>query len=230
VSAELERLAALLARLGPGRHATLCALGDSNTANALFTRGGKQWPELMHQEMRERYATQDLTLINAGISGDSVREARARLERDVLRHRPDLVVACLGANDAGRLDDAEFSAGMNEILDRVRASGAAVVLRTGAPIVEKEPPPKHLWTGDHQHRAKYDLVRAIARERGIALVDTWEQFWRRERASELDCASLYCDEVHLGAEGHVLVWRGLAPYLGCPRELAWERRWPQSGA
>ncbi len=102
MTAEQERLATLLARLGPGRHATLCALGDSNTANAHFTRGAKQWPELMHRRRWARALRHPgpPSLINAGISG-GFRRRELRVERDVLRHRPDLGVESLGANDAG---------------------------------------------------------------------------------------------------------------------------------
>jgi lysophospholipase L1-like esterase len=213
----------VLARLQRHEHQTVVALGDSNTANAHFTRGAKQWPELMGQELRERYGTQDITVVNSGISGDSVTEARRRLHRDVLRLQPQLVVICLGSNDANRLDDTTFTTLLEEIVSEIAGSGAALILRTPAPIVEKQPEPKHLWAGDHTLRAKISIIRAVASRRHITLVDTYEQFWQRERSGMLDCASLFCDEVHLNAAGHRLVWRGLAPALGCPAELTWER-------
>ncbi|MBN8526974.1 MAG: hypothetical protein J0M02_16695, partial [Planctomycetes bacterium] len=39
------------------------------------------------------------TVINAGIGGNTTTEMLARLQRDVLAHRPDLVVLMAGTND-----------------------------------------------------------------------------------------------------------------------------------
>ena len=47
------------------------------------------------------YPTVPVNIINAGISGDRAAHAYERLERDVLRYNPDLVVVCIGLNDAG---------------------------------------------------------------------------------------------------------------------------------
>ena len=41
------------------------------------------------------------TFINAGVGGNNTNMARARLERDVLAHKPDWVVVMMGTNDAG---------------------------------------------------------------------------------------------------------------------------------
>src|SRR3954468_11994065 len=157
--ANADKLQPFIAALKAKRHQVLIALGDSNTCNAQFTAGLKQWPELLHDEVRSQLGTQEITLINAGISGDAVTEAAARLERDVLRHHPDLVVVCLGSNDAGRLGDDEFARGLDALLDRIVAAGAAIVLRTPTPVVEMEPAPKHLWTGDERLRAKNVIIR-----------------------------------------------------------------------
>src|SRR4051812_23712918 len=156
-----DQLQPFVAALKAKRHQVLIALGDSNTCNAQFTAGLKQWPELLHDQLRSQLGTQEITLVNAGISGDAVTEAAARLERDVLRHHPDLVIVCLGSNDAGRLSDGDFERGLDAILDRIAAQGAIYALRTPTPIVEMEPAPKHLWLGDDGLRAKNAIIRAI---------------------------------------------------------------------
>jgi lysophospholipase L1-like esterase len=205
------------------RYQVLIALGDSNTCNAQFTAGLKQWPELLHDELRGQLGTQEITLVNAGISGDAVTEAAARLERDVIRHHPDLVVVCLGSNDAGRLGDDDFARGLDAILDRIIAAGATIMLRTPTPVVEMEPAPKHLWTGDDRLRAKNAVIRVIAARRGCAFVDTYEQFWALERAGALHSGSLFCDAVHTNGAGHRLVCRGLLPAFGLSPTFCWER-------
>jgi lysophospholipase L1-like esterase len=221
--AHADQLKPFLDALREKRHQVLVALGDSNTCNAQFTSGMKQWPELLHDELRGTYGTQEITLINAGISGDAVTEADARLERDALRHRPDLTVVCLGSNDAGRLSDADFERGLERILDRIAACGSRFALRTPTPIVEYQPAPEHLWKGDDKLRAKVAIIRAVAARRKCAFIDTYEQFWELEHAGRLDSGKLFCDAVHTNGPGHQLVCRGLLPAFGCEPRFVWER-------
>lgn len=47
------------------------------------------------------YPNVPVNIINAGISGSNAVHGLERLERDVLRHRPDMAVVCFGLNDCG---------------------------------------------------------------------------------------------------------------------------------
>lgn len=217
------QLVPLLDRIRAKRYACIAALGDSNTANAHFTHGGKQWCELMHQELRDQYATQELTLVNAGVSGDSVAEALKRIDRDVIRFRPDLTIVALGSNDAKRLSDEQFRAGMVEAIERLQAAGSLVMLRTPAAVMEYEPKPEHLWPGDDHLKPKLAIIRELAAQRQLAFVDTYAQFWQLEREGKLRAIEAYDDAVHLNALGHQLVWRGMAETLGCVPTFMWER-------
>jgi len=217
-----ETLAPFCERLQRKDHALLLALGDSNTCNTAFTHGAKQWPELLHSELRDRFGTQSVLLVNSGVSGDDCRNVLARLETDALRFRPQLTVLCLGANDR-RLTVEQFRSGMDGIIDRLEAAGSLVLLRTPTPIVEVEPPPKHLWTNDADLRERVAIIREIARLRALAFVDTYAQWWDFEAAGWLPVQSLMRDQVHSAALGHQLVCRGLLPAFGAPASFAWER-------
>ncbi len=79
-------------------------------------------------------------VINAGVSGNSSREGLARLQKDVLAHKPDVVVLFFGTND-GRVDApkkhvplAEYEKNLSTIIDRCVEAGAKVVLGTIPPI------------------------------------------------------------------------------------------------
>ena len=75
--------------------------------------------------------------INAGISGDTTEGGLRRIERDVLAHRPQVVVVALGVNDAFRQAPREATvANLRAITQRIRAQGAVVVLlHTAVPHV-----------------------------------------------------------------------------------------------
>ncbi|HWC03937.1 MAG TPA: GDSL-type esterase/lipase family protein [Methylomirabilota bacterium] len=68
-------------------------------------------------------------VVNAGISGDTTEGGLLRLDRDVLAHRPRVVVVELGVNDVfGRWPQERTVENLRTITQRVRTQGAAVVL------------------------------------------------------------------------------------------------------
>lgn len=178
------------------------ALGDSNTNNTHFTDGGKQWPELLHADLKEAYGTQKLLLLNAGVSGDTVRDALARFETDVARFRPDFVILCLGSNDANKLSDEEFAAGYNLLVDKLLALGCALLLKTPTPVWERSNGLNRIWPEDAKLQRRVEQTRQIARERGLPLLDTYALWQADEAAGTLNLADLMKDEVHTNAKGH----------------------------
>jgi lysophospholipase L1-like esterase len=81
-----------------------------------------------------------IEVINAGIGGNTTRNGLARIQKDVLDHRPDVVVVLFGTNDS-RLDAPavhvpipKYEANLTEIIQRCRQINAKVVLGTPPPI------------------------------------------------------------------------------------------------
>lgn len=218
-----EPLAAFGAWLREGKHALLLALGDSNTCNTGFTRGAKQWPELLHSELRDRYQTQKILLVNSGISGDTVHNALQRWHTDVARFMPTLAIVCFGSNDANKLDDAEFAEGLAEIVDRLQALSCGVLLRTPTPIMEFKPEPGHIWKEDRKLKRRVEQILELAARRELPCVDVYAHWCALEAAGELRMPELMTDAVHTNAAGHAMVFRSLAPAFGLPPVLAWER-------
>jgi acyl-CoA thioesterase-1 len=70
-----------------------------------------------------------VSIINAGHRGDTASAALDRLDRDVFSRDPRIVIVLVGGNDFMRRvpRDTTFNA-LGEIVQRVRARGAAVVL------------------------------------------------------------------------------------------------------
>ncbi len=71
------------------------------------------------------------SVINAGAAGHTVQDALKRLERDVIRHDPDLLIVAFGLNDAahGGLEGIrQFKADLDDLLERVEAGTNAHVL------------------------------------------------------------------------------------------------------
>jgi acyl-CoA thioesterase-1 len=111
--------------MAQARSLTLVALGDSLTAgyglpaNAAF-------PVVLEQALRSR--GHNVTLVNAGVSGDTMTGGLQRLDWSV-GEGVDGVILELGANDALRgVDPAVTEKALDAILTRLKARGIPVLL------------------------------------------------------------------------------------------------------
>lgn len=121
-----DRAAPPPAAPAPAQHHILC-IGDSLTAGKdLPDPDRTSYPAVLERRLKEKGFRVRVT--NAGQSGDTSFDARARLDFS-LADRPDVVIVCLGSNDmfqGKRLEDVE--ANLTDIVRRCRATGARVVL------------------------------------------------------------------------------------------------------
>lgn len=104
---------------------TIAFLGDSLTAGYGLAEE-EAYPALLAAQLRSDGL--DWRVVNAGESGDTTKGGLARLDW-MLRARPDVVVVALGGNDGLRgIELARTQANLQAIIDRLRATGAQVVL------------------------------------------------------------------------------------------------------
>lgn len=84
------------------------------------------------QMMKILYPNVVLDIINAGISGDSATGALTRLDKDVLSHKPDIVVVCFGLNDApAGLEGLErYMSSLSQIFARLRQNNIDTIFMT----------------------------------------------------------------------------------------------------
>ena len=78
------------------------------------------------------YPTVPVNIINAGISGDRAPHAYERLERDVLRYNPDLVVLSIGLNDSGAGINGinEYKEALSKIFKRLNKENIETIFMT----------------------------------------------------------------------------------------------------
>ena len=103
----------------------IVALGDSLTAG--YGLGpGEAFPEQLEAALKAR--GHDVTVANAGVSGDTASDGLARLEWSVPAEA-DIVIVELGANDALRgIDPAVTRQALSEIVAKLTGRGQAVLL------------------------------------------------------------------------------------------------------
>lgn len=103
----------------------IVALGDSLTAG-LGLDPGQSFPEQLEAALKAR--GHDVTVANAGVSGDTASAGLARLEWSVPAEA-DIVIVELGANDALRaIDPAVTRKALSDILGKLTGRGQTVLL------------------------------------------------------------------------------------------------------
>jgi acyl-CoA thioesterase-1 len=123
----------------------IVAFGDSITAGVRPGVSEYQTFRFLLQDRLKRLG-QPVQVLNAGVGSDNTVGALARLDRDVLAARPELVIVLFGMNDAAMVDAgpvarsgprvplADYRANLRALVTRIRASGAKVLLCTPTPM------------------------------------------------------------------------------------------------
>ncbi|MGH6926136.1 MAG: arylesterase [Propylenella sp.] len=108
-----------------GEPVQIVALGDSLTAG-LGVAPGESFPEQLQAALVAR--GHDVTVTNAGVSGDTASDGMARLEWSVPAEA-DIVIVELGANDSLRgIDPAVTRKALSGILAKLRERGQTALL------------------------------------------------------------------------------------------------------
>ncbi len=118
-------------KLAANQPVTIVALGSSSTAGYGATSPIFSYPYRLADQLRRKYPSADITVLNRGIGGEEVPQMMARLKAAVLDAKPDLVIWQLGTNTVIRGDDAAVArteALASDGIDQLKATGADVVL------------------------------------------------------------------------------------------------------
>jgi lysophospholipase L1-like esterase len=222
-----EALARVRAKLSGDEPVTIVFFGDSITAQGpedfrdrrgsfvdrfvAYLRGHYRGRVVVMTPMETPVEARSgqIVVVKAGVGGNDTRDGLARIARDVLPHRPDLVVIMFGANDENRSGDgnnvpvAEYRKNLAAMVARVRGAGGAPLLMTTS---MKNPD----WVGTAGNLGEYAAaVRALAQEQQICLVDSyaaWEDLSRRGYPAMVYLGSCINHPVDLG---HQLFFEGL---------------------
>lgn len=149
-------------------------VGDSVTAGEWHTWGGRAYPELVHERLRELDRRRD-GVVDTAVSGWRVTDVAADLDVVCLRYRPDVVVVGTGLNDTrgGAEGVADFVRDYRTLVERIRAETEALVV-VQTPNGTLPTAPEHVVA----HLPAYaDAVRQVAADTGAVLVDharAWE--------------------------------------------------------
>ena len=188
-------------------------LGDSVTHGAFECIQGESagcnfdFDAVYHTRLQRMLLTVNpwlpVSIINAGVAGDNAPMGLARLERDVIAHKPDICVVNFCLNDLSETVE-EYVAALREIFTRLREAGISPILLTPSMLntyVHPDTIPMYkefAAVTAEWHRSGFmdtyvDAARALAGDMNIPVADAYAR-WKRMEAEGVDitaCLSNY---------------------------------------
>jgi len=123
----------------------------------------------------------EIKVINAGIGGNNTRDALQRLDKDVIRNKPEMVIIGFGANDAlnsGKLVPLEeYKSNIDKLTERLSKGGVKeVVLLTPPPIIETYLKKRHLKHPQKENLEKHleqyiEILKKTAEDKNVTFID-----------------------------------------------------------
>jgi lysophospholipase L1-like esterase len=170
----------------PPKGTSIVALGDSLTAGVGASSEDKDYIRLLEQRLNIR-------IENKGVIGDTTHDALLRLDADVLKEKPDIVLVLLGSNDYLKgVPQKETFDNLRTITERIEQSGAVVVL-IGA-------------RGGLLNDKFADDFKNLAREKGTLFVPEIME-------GIIGVPNLMSDEIHPNDAGYLKMADKIAPIL-----------------
>lgn len=179
----------------------IVAFGDSITQGIIGVTPEENWLFLLGKKLGDSFLC-----INAGVGGNSAREAMARYDKDVLSHSPDIIFLEFGGNNHDPwnkervVEDLEFREHLADFKKKLPEKCRTVVV-TFPPIINEQ----HAYTVafpeldlDGNMQAQRQIVREFAAENHYPLLDLYKIMYPDRYKL------IQKDGVHLNAAGQVV--------------------------
>jgi len=192
------------AKLRTGETLTVVALGSSSTTGFGTFGSGGTFPDVMKQELLRLRPSARIELINSGRIMDDLSGNVARIDKDVLHYKPDLVVWQIGTNDVvwhGIADNTKEM--LSNAVKRLKAANADIVLMDlqYAPLV----------LASERHTRMEQIITDVARKQNVG---QFPRFLLMKRAIESGVKGLvWWDGLHHSTEGYRCVGLALAQMI-----------------
>lgn len=210
---DLVRLASPLAasqRAVQRDHALrIVALGSSSTQGTGASSPRMCYPARLEAELNRRYGNDTrFEVVNLGVGGELAENMLARIDRDVISRKPDLVIWQTGVNDVIQgVPLEEFRTNLVQGIDAVLAAGADLIL-----LDSQYYPRSMLVPGFREYLV---TMRQVAREKGVPIVSRYAIMKHLVDSAQYTTAQLLApDQFHLNDLSYGCLGSILADAIG----------------
>lgn len=174
----------------------IVCIGDSVTGVYYHTGGRRAYPEMLEVGLRQLYPDAAITVVNAGISGETTQDGLRRFERDVLNQKPDLVTISFCLNDVTRVPPEVYRANLESLIQQCQEHQSQVVLCTPNAVIDTAPRPiSKLDT-------YCEILRDVARQKSVPVCDQYQAGTRFKTRAPWAWRLTLSDEIHPNMDGH----------------------------
>ncbi|MBE6357662.1 MAG: hypothetical protein E7057_00255 [Lentisphaerae bacterium] len=210
-------------------------LGDSITAYGNKMQSG--YVNMVMQGLKVNGI--EAVKIPAGISGNKSNQMLARLEKDILDHKPQVLLVSCGVNDvwhgARGVKLEEYRKNIHNIIQAAKAQGITVCLMTSTMIGEQENYPNNRKLDQYN-----TVLRELAKLENCLLIDTGAEMRRMVRVYRKKYPAargpyLTNDNVHMNPLGDAMLARTILKAWGMDADavqkadLSWRKLKFKSG-
>lgn len=194
----------------------IVAFGDS------VTRGVRDsvpqhlsWTFILERILNS-WLEEDVTVINAGVGGNTTEDALKRIEKDVLFVNPDLVLIMFGLNDQARVPLKKYKKNLTKIVTTLKRKGIEPILMTPNPITENYSEIRgydNYLIASTRIRNYADVVREVAWNKYTSLIDINDFFIRNPQLQKFLSDGVHPDAIAQSAMASFIAKHVLS-YLG----------------
>ena len=184
-------------KLIAGQPLVIIAFGSSSTEGYGSSAPEFTYPNRLAAQLKRRYPTADITVVNAGRGGEDAAEMMKRLQTAVIDQKPDLVIWQVGTNAVQRnLDPAETAKLVEDGVARIQAGGSDIVL------VDPQYSPRVIERAESAGRM-VRLLNRVASLRHVGLFPRFEVMreWHEGQALPVD-SFVIADGLHMNDWGY----------------------------
>lgn len=198
------------------------AIGSSSTAGYGATDLAHAYPARLAEELKRRWPSSDVSVVNRGIGGETVDQMLRRFENDVIALKPQLVLWQLGSNSVLKGGGvAGFEDALRRGIERLRAAQADVIL------IDVQYAPRILSGASYADVLR--ILSAVAGELDVALFRRFAlmKHWVESGRAGHDVL-LSADQLHMSDAGYACVAHALADAIydavvGVPADIVVRR-------
>lgn len=212
--ASLVLISGLQAQVVIQKGEKIAFLGDSIT-QAGAKPGG--YCDLVIQTLNKRGL--EVTPVYAGISGHKSNQMLARLEKDVLAHKPNWMTLSCGVNDVWHgkrgVELEDYKKNITEIVDKAQAAGVNVIILTSTMIRED---------ADNELNQKLkgynEFLIQLSKSKQCRVADLNAIMQQTVKTMEKDERgnTVTTDGVHMNSAGNMMMAKGVLEAIGFTKE------------
>jgi acyl-CoA thioesterase-1 len=189
--------------LTSGARLKVVAIGSSSTVGLWVLNSAATYPAVMRQELIRLRPDAQIEVINSGRIGDTIPGSIARIERDVLSHRPDLIIWQLGTNDIAWGGQA---GGLDELMTR----GIRTLKSQGSDVILMDQQYARHVLSSSAHSQMQAMIANVARKEHIGLFSRFELMRNAVGAGLSTSALVSWDGLHNSKDGYDCIGRAMA--------------------